>query len=382
MSKLSLHNLVTLKTSLIKKLRVNDIVDSVLDLRTELANIKNAENLTLTAEQEQYIDGLVEYYEKLVDLVQRPVIESDEFVSKLTSEINTTTQRLFTNNYELERKPESVDIVRNTRKIYVQGANEVDDSNIIRNRIAALTSWQYPALEIGCRDGEWTRYMNAADPLYIVDQYPEFLESLSDRFNQQYMNRLRRYHLIDHNLSILPAGQFGFVFSWGYFNYVSLDTMKHYLRQVMDLLRPGGVFLFTYNDGDTPQGAGLAEGMAQTYMPKSILIPLCESIGYTILNESSFSSHIHWLEIGRPGELTTIKAHPTLGLIKRKGQHDRLFEPIVGDTQMGNDKIDVDGLTIDEIRDLAVRLGMGSPDIVRYGIPPDRLKEIVKERLK
>lgn len=379
---MSLYDLVTLKTQLTEKLKVDTIVDRVLELRTEIANIRNFDGLTLTAKQQQYLDSLIEYYEKLVDQVQQPVLDSKEFLNDVTTEINTTTKQLFTNNYELERKPESVDIVRNTRKIYIQGGFEIDDSNIVKNRIAALTSWQYPALEIGCRDGEWTQYMNAADPLYVVDQFPEFLESMANRFNQQFVNRMRRYHLIDHNLTMLPAGQFGFVFSWGYFNYVSLDTMKHYLRQVMDLLRPGGTFLFTYNDGDTPQGAGMAEGMGQTYMPKSILIPLCESIGYKILNESSFSSHIHWIEIGRAGELATVKAHQVLGQIKRKGQHDRLFEPIVGDTNLGNDKIEVDNLSMDEIRDLAVRLGMGSPDIVRYGIPPDRLKEIVKERLK
>jgi cyclopropane fatty-acyl-phospholipid synthase-like methyltransferase len=107
-----------------------------------------------------------------------------------------------------------------------------------------------------------------------------------------------------------------FVFSWGYFNYVSLDTMKQYLRQVFDLLRPGGVFMFSYNDGDTPAGAGMAENFAQTYMPKSMLVTLCESLGYNVSSTHIHSTNIHWIEITKPGVLETNKAHQVLGKIE------------------------------------------------------------------
>jgi hypothetical protein len=74
--------------------------------------------------------------------------------------------------------------------------------------------------------------------------------------------------------------------------------------------------MFSYNDGDTPQGAGMSENFAQSYMPKSMLKPLCESIGFDIDAEYDFEPNVSWLEIKRPGELATVKAHQVLGEIK------------------------------------------------------------------
>jgi predicted TPR repeat methyltransferase len=97
-----------------------------------------------------------------------------------------------------------------------------------------------------------------------------------------------------------------------------MDTMKLYLQQVMTLLRPGGVFMFSYNDGDTPGGAGMAENLARSYMPKSFLLPMCQSLGFEIQAEAEHGPAISWMEIRRPGELATIKAHQVMGEILRR----------------------------------------------------------------
>ena len=83
-------------------------------------------------------------------------------------------------------------------------------------------------------------------------------------------------------------------------------------------MKPGGVFLFSYNDGDTPSGAGMAENFAQTYIPKSLLIPTCESLGFEIFKDAHYAPNISWIEVKKPGILHTIKAHQVLGEIKRR----------------------------------------------------------------
>ena len=102
------------------------------------------------------------------------------------------------------------------------------------------------------------------------------------------------------------------------FNYVSLDTITQVLKQLKELLRPGGIFLFSYNDGDTPAGAGMAENFAQTYMPRSLLTVLADSLGYEINKTSDYGNNIHWIELKKPGTLHTVKAHQVLGEIKRQ----------------------------------------------------------------
>jgi hypothetical protein len=83
-------------------------------------------------------------------------------------------------------------------------------------------------------------------------------------------------------------------------------------------LRPGGVFLFSYNDGDTPNGMGMAENFGQSYLPKSLLIPTCQGVGLEVVAEYSPEANVHWLEVRKPGVLHTVKAHQVLGKIQRR----------------------------------------------------------------
>ena len=308
---MALYDLVTLKHALIQAVNPDPAVHQLGQLRDKIASVK-LQVPVLDSEHSAYIDQLVAHYDQLMGQTAEPLDQLQQQIDSINDQINTITHRLFTGNYELEELYGTVDSVRNTRRIFV---NE-DLEQTIKQRIMLHSNWRYPSLEIGCRDGEWTQYLVAADPLYIMDRHAEFIDSTNNRFPEAYQRRLRKYPLKNHDLSALPQNQMAFVFSWGYFNYVSIDTMKQYLRQIFDLLRPGGIFMFSYNDGDTPAGAGMAENFAQTYMPKSMLVPLCESLGYEIAGTNIHSTNIHWIEIKRPGTLETVKAHQVLGEIK------------------------------------------------------------------
>jgi SAM-dependent methyltransferase len=309
---MALHDLVKLKKSLLEAMDVDPAVKQLVELRNNLDTIKLHANLDI--EQVEFITSLVKHYDELISQVQQPMEKFNEHVAMLNKQINDLGRKLFVGNYELEDWIGTIEQVRNTRRVHV--TEEVEEQ--IKQRVLLHTSWRYPALEIGCRDGEWTQFLVAADPLYIMDKDQEFINSTVSRFPHAYQNRLRKYQMIDYNLSVLPQGQFAFIFSWGHFNYVSLDTIHQFLKQAYQVLRPGGIFMFSYNNGDTPYGAGLAEGFSQSYMPKSILIPLCQSLGFEIYKEYDFDAGVSWLEISKPGTLHTIKAHQVLGEIRAR----------------------------------------------------------------
>ncbi len=311
---MALYDLVSFKHRVTQALQIGPVISQLLELQNSIASVKTQVPV-LNEENKQYLDDLIDHYTHVIELAQRPESEFVKHLTVVNDEINKITQQLFANNYELEERYGTVESVRNNRRIYVR--EDIED--IVKQRILLHTSWRYPALEIGCRDGEWTQFLIAADPLYIMDRQPEFITSAASKFTPEYQRRLRQYPLVDHNLSALPKDQFAFVFSWGYFNYVSIDTIKQYLKQVFSLLRPGGTFMFSYNDGDTPSGAGMAENFAQTYMPKSMLLPLCESLGFDIADIYDFETNVSWVEIKRPGELHTVKSHQVLGEIKSIG---------------------------------------------------------------
>jgi len=308
---MALHNLVTFKHRLAQAVETGAVVDELLKLRDRIASIKFQVS-SMDFEHAVYVENLVKYYDELIGKAIQPLEETHEYLQKVNDQIGELTHKLFANNYELEERYGDVDHIRNNRRIIL--SEDVED--VVKQRILLHTSWRYPALEIGCRDGEWTQFLVAADPLYIMDRHQEFIDSTAHKFTPEYRRRLRQYHLVDHDLSKLPQGQMAFVFSWGYFNYVSIDTMKQYLKQIYTVLRPGGTFMFSFNDGDTPTGAGMAENFSQSYMPKSMLLPLCESLGFDIASTFDYETNISWLEIKRPGELHTVKAHQALGEIK------------------------------------------------------------------
>jgi len=301
--------LVELRDRLTTVYNTSAISSGVDVLDTDLCHIKNSvSDLALKDEVSDLTTDLHRIYTTLK-------LNQDRYTALLdhvNQRISSDAAKFFTDNYKLELKYNAVE---NIRKIRVMSLRD-DTREEILSRIQLHTSWQYPALEIGCRDGEWTKYMVAADPLYIVDHHREFTESAVSNFNEIYQRRIRVYLTEEHDLSTLPQGQMAFVFCWNLLNYASFDTVKEYLKSVKTILRPGGTFLFSYNDGDRPGCAGMAESFFMSYIPKSMLIPLCESLGYRVVQDCAREMTVSWLEIQLPGELKTVKAHQVMGEIK------------------------------------------------------------------
>jgi SAM-dependent methyltransferase len=261
------------------------------------------------------VGGLVSNLATIADDIAITNENYKKILSTIQRQISLEEAKFFTDNYVLELKHNAVDVIRNQRVMPLKDTIR----NEILDRIRLYTDWKYPALEIGCRDGEWTEYLVAADPLYIVDYYREFIDSATGDFPELYQQRIRKYLLKDYNeiSTQLPENQFGFVFCWNFMNYCSFDTIKEYLKIMKKLLRPGGTFMFSYNDGDRPAGAAMAENFFMTYVPKHLLVALCESLGFEIVNQRTRDVSVSWIEVRRPGTLTTVKAHQVLGEIKK-----------------------------------------------------------------
>jgi len=310
---MALYDLVSLKKALQESSDLGPVIQALTDLEQRIAQI-DPQIPGLDEHHRTYVKNLANTYKNFIPMVTVPHQLLITKISEIDSEIAEITQRLFTGNYDLENFNPKPDWLRANRQLTMSP----DVADTVVQRLIFHANWRYPGLEIGCQDGAWTEHLVAADPLYIMDRNPEFLESASSKFSQEYQRRLRKYLLVNHDLSALPANQFGFVFSWNYFNYVSLDTTKQYLQQVMNLLRPGGTFMFSFNDGDTPAGAGMAESFARTYMPSSMLLPMCESLGYIVDRVVNPCTSVSWVEVRKPGTLSTTKAHQALGEIKHK----------------------------------------------------------------
>ena len=306
---MNLSELINLRNQLAKVLEISiiqrEIEANYLRLQTLASGVeqKFADKILSTAENHKNIKSLLDKdAEKLYALYN----EVQEQITDLSS-------NFFQENYQFELKHVSPEFIRNVRKM------PYNDQflELIVKRINLYSSWKYPALEIGCRDGEWTKLLVASDPLYIADVFPEFLTSAVSQFPELYQGRVRKYLIHDfYKIDNLPKNQFGLIFSFNFFNYLSIDSIKQILLNAMEWLRPGGTIIFTYNNADISTSAGLAESYFMTYVPESILVPMAESIGFETIATYNLEPSHSFIEFKKRGTLQSIKASQALGEIK------------------------------------------------------------------
>lgn len=308
---MKLNELVRLRNQLRQSLNISIIQSEIESNYVRLLNLATdidqdlAATITNTADNhKQHFNNFVEDQNKIQSII-----------SLVQSKIDELSTKFFAENYQLELEYIDADLTRKTRQI----KHEDEFVKNLTQRINLYSNWQYPALEIGCGDGEWTKFLVASDPLYIADFFPEFLNSALEQFPPLYQSRVRKYLIKDYyKISNLPVNQFGLIFSFNFFNYLSLDSIKQYLLQSLEWLRPGGRIIFTYNNADLPSAAAYAETYFMTYVPKSILIPMAESIGFETVYSFDLEPAFSMIEFKKSGELHTIKAAQVLGEIKLK----------------------------------------------------------------
>jgi len=308
---MNLQQLVHLRNFLKISIDLSKINEEIDNNVYRLENLKKDVDPSLQSS----ISALIEQHKQNFFNFTHDVQNLEKIVKVVQDQIDLATADFFSNNYKLEYSYNSPDIIRNVR---IMDKNEEFESLLLK-RINHHSSWKFPALEIGCRDGAWTKYLVASDPLYIADYYPEFFDSALKQFPQLYQGRVRKYLIFKNNkIYALPPNQLNFIFSYNFFNYLSLDSIKQFMIQSFAWLRPGGSILFTYNNADLPAAAAYAENYFMTYVPKSILVPMAESLGFYLSYSVDLEPSFSIVEFTKPGELATVKKSQVLGEIKSK----------------------------------------------------------------
>lgn len=315
---MTLHDLVKIKELLAVNVpsqrnavsAVSDLVASISAISGVAAN--PTESLT------QGIELVVKYYQDIEDRLSTLSPAAQNLVADIDAELAQRTatwdRRGYMTNGYYGASDSSYLSECGERAIVVSPATK----QLVQGRIDQYVDWRYPGLEIGPGRGTWTQSLVACDPLYVCDIYDEFLTETRLQFPASYQNRLRTYKIDrqTNSLAALPQGQFGFVFAWNVFNFFPRVELAHYLKQIFQVLRPGGVAMFSYNNCDRAEPANYAEIGWMSWIPLSQLAPLVTGLGFDIVHTGKSESNVDWIEIRKPGQLTTTKAHQVMGEIK------------------------------------------------------------------
>lgn len=282
-----------------------------------LESVKNecysANSLSLMVQDQSFIKDTVEKINHSIEAVKSAIDPISERATDVEKRIDQLAEAIFRRN-DLDMLWGSPSELKRQRHIPVDPNIEEE----LKKRIWLATSWQWPCLDIGSRDGHWTQYMTASDLIYVADLLPEFLTLTSQNLKPDFINKLKKYVIYGHDLAMLPQHQFGFVFSWGHLHFCHHLTVKRYLEQVKNLLLPGGRFLFTYNNADTLLGMEFAERHTRAFTPRRYILNWAKELEYEVSAEDPGMSEVAWIELKAPGRLTTVKYHPVRAEINRR----------------------------------------------------------------
>jgi hypothetical protein len=197
-----------------------------------------------------------------------------------------------------------------------------DTDTLLKNRIANYCDWHHPAMIIHPMSEPFIHQMTASDPLYVVDESHYLIEPVISQFNRQYQHRLRPY-VIEESfdqpiLSRLPDQQIGFCLVYNYLDYRPFELVKIYLTEIYQKLLPGGIVGMTFNDCDRYQAMQGVEQGITGYTPGSLVRSWAGYLGF----EEVFCHHDNgssvWLELRKPGELTSLRGGQALAKILPK----------------------------------------------------------------
>lgn len=268
------------------------------------------------------VDKLSQDYKNVlgsIDHFERTIEDIKEEISYLIQQMEPAQFAESLRLYTQEMVHDSVEYILNRRIEITE-----DVASYVAGRIQAHGSWQHAGMIIHPGHEEWITYLVGHDPLYLVAPQMELLEPAVLRFNDQYQRRLRTYaapESLDHAmLENLPNEQFAFCLVYNFFNYKPQELIDQYLTEIYSKLKPGGTVAFTFNDCDQSGGAYLAERSFMCYTPGRRVFAHAQSIGFRVRQKYRMTSSCTWVELQRPGELTSLKGGQSLAKVVYKSQ--------------------------------------------------------------
>lgn len=310
----------------------------------------------------QSIDNNVRKYDSVLESI-RNGLQQD--IAGLEHEYLTNSYRL----YEEGMVHDTVDLQLTRRFLLPPESHQHILSRIMRH-----SDWQRPGLIIRPGLEEWIDHLVALDPLYLVDFSQDLIQPALMRFSTVYQRRLRKYLIREENqLAIfenLPVAQFGVCLAYNFFHYRPLEVVRQYLKEVYDLLAPGGQFLLTINDGDRTGGVLNCERNFMCYTPGSMVTGVAESMGYTVNYQYHADAATTWIELLKPGQRTSLRGGQVMAKVIRRDIIDKGYDPAYTTEQR-------EALILE-----AIELKIDTPIMCRYNYSPRELEKLIKRRKK
>lgn len=321
---MKLQELVKFRNHLNDMMHTLSLKEAVNEKVKFIELIQNTHNLPT---YDSYIASIISSYSDLL-------LKNDDILADISNTITQIETNINQLGCEIEQTTQYRErFTEDDCGQYLPTSESVEQ--VILSKISRYSDWRFPGLQLQCRyhanpeDGyAVAKYrinnMVANDPLYLAGTNQDLLKNMILEYPEVYQKRVRVYEVHDGDTSRLPQRQFNFVLCWDFFNYQPLDKIELYLTNIMRLLRPGGVLMFSYNNCDLETSARFVDEQDACWANTRIIKELTTRLGYELLEFTDLalgddrSSWASWAEVRRPGELTTVKRSQAVGRIGQK----------------------------------------------------------------
>jgi SAM-dependent methyltransferase len=275
-----------------------------------LVNSKDFDPNNIKGQLQDKHNEVYQKFDEFVALVEQAKQEAHQ-------EINLKEQFWLEETYRLysqEMTHDSDEHILNRRPTLSE-----EHDNIIRARIKNFSSHLHPGMIIRPGLETFIKDMVSFDPLYLVDQSEGLLFPSMIGFPEQYRRRIRPY-IIDRNetgsiLTRLPDEQFGMCLAYNFFNFTPIQVIEKYLVEIFNKLKPGGRLMMTFNDCDNEKAVRLAESYYACYTPGWLVKEIAQRIGYEIYFIWNDNMPSTWIELQKPGTLSTLRGGQALAKV-------------------------------------------------------------------
>lgn len=252
-------------------------------------------------------------FNEFIDIIEQAKQEAQEEINLKEKYWLEETYRL----YSQEMVNDSDEHILNRRPVLA-----AEHDNIIRARIKNFSNSLHPGMIIRPGLETFIQDMVSFDPLYLVDRSEGMLFPSTFEFPEQYRRRLRPYIVDEYDsapiLGKLPDNQFAMCLAYNFFNFKPIPVIERYLIEMFAKLKPGGRLMMTFNDCDNEKAVRLAENYYACYTPGRMVKEIAQRIGYEIYFVWNDGGPSTWIELQKPGTLTTLRGGQALAKVVHK----------------------------------------------------------------
>ena len=289
-------------------------VDLDLSQIKHLVNSKDFDPNNIRQQMNDVHRSIHHNFDQFLDLVNQAKQEAQAEIELKEKYWLDETYRL----YEQEMVHDTDEHILNRRPVLTP-----EHDIIIRTRIKNFSNNLHPGMIIRPGLETFIEHMVSFDPLYLVDRSDDMLFPCTLGFPDQYQRRLRPVVVNDRDhsrpiLERLPDSQFAVCVAYNFFDFTPMPVIEQWLKEIYTKLKPGGRLMMTFNDCDNEKAVRLAESYYACYTPGKLVKAVAQQIGYEIYFIWTDNLPTTWIELQKPGTLSTLRGGQALAKVVHK----------------------------------------------------------------